>query len=507
MTKLSVQPLEQGPQLLKVNFGSEYFGLAGYVNCPDIFTVGSDIGDEYILAKGSTRWLKDNSVGSARFMYSLEYMGNEADPQRNLVAIMTELYRVCCDGALIEICCANPESGCRDYDPFVQRSIGEKTWAFFDRQSRKLCKNTGSLPTWEQDERMVMALEALDRAKVNFQLLNTEMNFDQLFLHKVQAGMYPTQESFQEEILAHPYLINSYSFYLLCIKDESHTFVLTELPPYPSFVMRVFDKDSDDIVISRIIAERKAYEENESFLLLNMVSDVCQAERYAQGIRVANIGANIGWYTLLLAKTFAQIKIDAFEPSPRTLEILQQNVQCNALSNQVTIYPCALSQEAGECEFFMDEHNLGLNTLQINDEGNFAGHCAVKTETLDRVYSECPQHEWPDFVVIDTEGHEQKVWDGAKEMFAAGWRPVVFIEFSPRLLKLRGKCTYFIEWLEQYHYQAFKIHQNKAGLSPMSLEELEAFYNECEGDNWYLDVLFVPEYMYIEGDKFVVDEA
>lgn len=507
MNTLSVQPLDLGPKLQKVNFGSERFALEGYVNYTDVFVNTNSDKENTLSGRGTANSLKESSISSARFIYSLEYMGNEADSQHNLTAILTELYRVCCDGALIEVRCAN--SDCRDYDPFKQRDIGEKTWAFFDRQSRKLCKNAGSLLTWEQDERMVMALEALDRANINFKLLRSQINLDQLFLKKIQAGMYPTQQEFQEEIEANPCLITSYSFYLVCIKDENHTFALTDVNPYPSYVMRVYDKESDDIYVSHSIATQGNWEPNESFLILDTVSDVLKAARYEQGMRVANIGANMGWYTLLLANSFAQVKVDAFEPSPRTLEILQQNVQINALNDRVTVYPYALSQEAEECDLFLNEHNAGDNSLYIHSEVEFDRDrkVTIKTETMDRIYCGRPQSEWPDIIIIDTEGHEQMVWNGAKKMFAAGWRPVVFSEFAPWALKLRGECTYFIEWLEQYHYKAFNVYRRRPGLSPMSLDELKETYERLKDDKEYdyIDVLFVPEYMHLEGDKFVVD--
>lgn len=52
MTTLSVQPLELGPQLQKINFGSEHFGLEGYANCPDVFVDNNVIDKENIPCRG-----------------------------------------------------------------------------------------------------------------------------------------------------------------------------------------------------------------------------------------------------------------------------------------------------------------------------------------------------------------------------------------------------------------------------------------------------------------------
>lgn len=440
-------------------------------------------------------------------------MGNEAAPQHNLTAILTELYRICCDGAMIEIRCANPNSVCRVADPFKQRTLTENTWLFFDRQARQKCKNSDSGLMWAQDDRMVMALEALDRIKINLKLLRTDLVLEQNFLKEIQAGKYSNQQEIQKEIQARPQLVTSYIYYLVCIKDESHNFALSNLSPYPPYVMRVYNQESEDIYISRDLVAFGVWEPNESHLILNIVRNLMESKRYSQGITVANIGANIGWYILLLAKTFSQVKVDAFEPTPRTLEILQQNVQINTLTKQITIYPCALSQESGECDLFLNNQNAGGNALAINVDNEFDREhkVTIKTETMDRVYGARPQSEWPDFIIIDTEGHEQMVWNGAKEMFAAGFRPVVVSEFAPWAMKLRGACTYYTEWLEQYHYHAFAIiHQtNNVVISPMSLDDLNKAYKRLEDNKQgiFMDILYVPEYIHLEGDKFVVDES
>src|SRR5919109_3585908 len=63
----------------------------------------------------------------------------------------------------------------------------------------------------------------------------------------------------------------------------------------------------------------------------------------AQGAVVLDVGANIGWYTLLAARAAGPSgHVYSFEPDPRTLPSLEQNVRANGFSN-VSVIPKAAS--------------------------------------------------------------------------------------------------------------------------------------------------------------------
>ena len=46
-----------------------------------------------------------------------------------------------------------------------------------------------------------------------------------------------------------------------------------------------------------------------------------------------DIGANIGWHSLIIAKNFKQVKVYAFEPIKKTYEFLRQNIKLNTIKN------------------------------------------------------------------------------------------------------------------------------------------------------------------------------
>ena len=51
---------------------------------------------------------------------------------------------------------------------------------------------------------------------------------------------------------------------------------------------------------------------------------------------VFDVGANIGYYSLLAAISNKEAKVFAFEPVPRIYEYLNHNIELNRLSNVIT---------------------------------------------------------------------------------------------------------------------------------------------------------------------------
>ena len=64
------------------------------------------------------------------------------------------------------------------------------------------------------------------------------------------------------------------------------------------------------------------YEPADSAMIMRLVSpEAC----------VLDVGANMGWYSINIAKTYPSCKIHAFEPIPNTYSYLEQNIKLNQL--------------------------------------------------------------------------------------------------------------------------------------------------------------------------------
>ena len=82
--------------------------------------------------------------------------------------------------------------------------------------------------------------------------------------------------------------------------------------------------------------------------------------RYIRDIRKTDgifldIGANIGYFSLLASDRFAEVH--AIEASPNTARRLEENIVANGLTN-VCVHQVAVGAETGFIDFFKDSDHL-----------------------------------------------------------------------------------------------------------------------------------------------------
>lgn len=151
------------------------------------------------------------------------------------------------------------------------------------------------------------------------------------------------------------------------------------------------------------------YEPETSALLDRLVAD---------GDTFFDIGANWGWYALLIASRagFAG-SIHAFEPFPATFRDLSSVVEQGGLASMITCHDIALADRAGEAAMgFSDGVQSGLARL---GEG---GGTKVRLARLDALGLPAP-----DVIKIDAEDHELEVLQGAAAILD-GARPFIVFE-------------------------------------------------------------------------------
>ena len=77
------------------------------------------------------------------------------------------------------------------------------------------------------------------------------------------------------------------------------------------------------------------------------------------GIAV-DVGANIGYHTVLMSSLADQVI--AIEPEPSNLELLKYNIEKNTCEN-VEIIPCAASNISKNCKLFLNPENTGGHSI------------------------------------------------------------------------------------------------------------------------------------------------
>lgn len=130
-----------------------------------------------------------------------------------------------------------------------------------------------------------------------------------------------------------------------------------------------------------------------------------------------DVGANVGFYTLLLAELVGpEGKVFAFEPVPRNVEFLRRHVEMNRYQN-VRIIPCALGDIDAETGF---DPGPNASMGHMADGGRLKVSCSRADSLL-----AAGEVEVPDLIKIDVEGAEADVLRGA--FGAMESRPMVFL--------------------------------------------------------------------------------
>ncbi len=134
-------------------------------------------------------------------------------------------------------------------------------------------------------------------------------------------------------------------------------------------------------------------------------------ETVSNNMRVIDIGANIGYYTMLLASLVGNNgHVCAIEPEQNNYDRLSYNININSYDN---IVPLALAagHENKIVKLYASHVSSGRNNL-IEHRDN--GHTVeVPMMTLDSIVKECTQI---DFVKCDAEGYDLNVMIGAKRV-------------------------------------------------------------------------------------------
>ncbi|MBN1464394.1 FkbM family methyltransferase [candidate division KSB1 bacterium] len=149
-----------------------------------------------------------------------------------------------------------------------------------------------------------------------------------------------------------------------------------------------------------------------------------------------DIGANIGYYSLMAARLNPRITVHAFEPLPSAFLFLQKNIELNQLNN-ITAYRLALSDRAGEAEFFATkmakamylEHHISGTSNLARAKDSFSEAIKVNTQTLDSFVKDYSIRA-VDLLKLDTEGTENLILNGGRELIAEK-KPIIISEILP----------------------------------------------------------------------------
>jgi FkbM family methyltransferase len=146
------------------------------------------------------------------------------------------------------------------------------------------------------------------------------------------------------------------------------------------------------------------------------------------GMTIYDVGANIGYVTLMLAKhTGAQGKVYAFEALPDNVERLCRNVGLNGFTDRVNIYSGAVAAGAGDVKFYVHSSGgMGKAAGSAGRDEQYLREITVPCISLDEfVYAQGKPP--PQAVKMDIEGGEVMALPGMRRVLAEA-RPLMLME-------------------------------------------------------------------------------
>jgi FkbM family methyltransferase len=155
------------------------------------------------------------------------------------------------------------------------------------------------------------------------------------------------------------------------------------------------------------------------------------------GMMVVDVGANIGYFTLLAAELVGSTGIVyAFEPEPDNYALLKKNIQLNSYTNIQPI-ETAVSDECGAIQLYLSAMDNGSHSIFGAAARGVATTKTVAATTLDGFLE---GEGWPniDLVKIDVEGAENRVLDGMEQLCERSPKLNLIIEYCPALIQATG---------------------------------------------------------------------
>lgn len=207
-----------------------------------------------------------------------------------------------------------------------------------------------------------------------------------------------------------------------------------------------------------------------------------------KGNVVVDIGANIGYYTLIFAKLVGEEgKVFAFEPDPTNFSLLKKNVETNGYKNVVLIQKAVLDK-TGKGKLYLNKYDMGAHT--VYDTQNSYQSIDIETIRLDDYFDN--YYGKIDFIKIDIEGGEGKAILGMLNLLKKNDNVKLITEFNPFKLRRFGtKPEDYLKLLIEIGFELYEINEREKKIKQVNICELIRKYPSQKGN--YTNLLCTKE--------------
>jgi len=151
------------------------------------------------------------------------------------------------------------------------------------------------------------------------------------------------------------------------------------------------------------------------------------------GMHVLDIGANFGYYTLLMAQQVGPSgHVWAFEPVAAFREQLEWHIHRNRIEECVTVLPYGLSDREETIQIAVEPSSATI--YPTNDI--VTSYESIQLNSLDVVANKIGINQ-VDFIKLDIDGHEPHFLRGAYQLLSTQ-HPIIALEFAQHCLHVAG---------------------------------------------------------------------
>lgn len=192
-----------------------------------------------------------------------------------------------------------------------------------------------------------------------------------------------------------------------------------------------------------------------------------------RGDVVLDLGANIGYYTLMFARLVGEEgKVYAFEPDPTNFALLKKNMRANGYTN-VELVQKAVSDTNGKLKLYLSEENRGDHRIYDSHDGR--KFVEVESVRLDNYFWGYGREI--NFIKMDIQGAEGGAVLGMADLLKKHRGLKIISEFWPIGLKRSGvEPIGYLQLLLKHGFTLFNLNGVKRKIEPVVLEELLKVY-------------------------------
>ncbi len=187
-----------------------------------------------------------------------------------------------------------------------------------------------------------------------------------------------------------------------------------------------------------------------------------------RGQWVADVGANVGPFTLALAEAVGpEGLLDAFEPNPAVARLLAATLEVNNLGGHVRLHQQAALDRTGSAGFAVVPDHAASGAL-LPASPRHTQRLSVPTIRLDEALAHCPAL---DLLRLDTCGCELLALRGGESLLARSAGLTIVTAWSMPMMRGRVDVAAQLAWLADQGFRAWWLNA-EAALEPLAVEAL-----------------------------------